>query len=123
VAQDIRGGSDLAKTAMPKAHASNKPLAFVWKHSALTSYNEGEIWEDKCEVRMSGRKIWISYKGDDGPILYEGDEKSPGHFKLLCIAQKGRATLHRFPDDDILEGFWIESGYQGMWRIQLIDEE
>jgi hypothetical protein len=81
------------------------------------------VSEDKCEVRISGNKIWISYEGDGGPVLYEGDEKSPGHFKLFCNSQKGRATLHRFPDDDILEGFWIESGYQGMWRIQLIDEE
>jgi hypothetical protein len=115
-------------TRKKKATTSNKKVvvrevpASVWKHSVMTSYCEGEVYEDSCEVRMAPGKIWVSYRTEEGPTLYEGEETAPGHYKLLSPAQNGRASLHRFPEDDILEGFWIEMGFQGMWRIQLIDE-
>jgi hypothetical protein len=35
----------------------------------VTSYSEGEVSEDKCEVRISGGKIWVSYMGVDGPVV------------------------------------------------------
>jgi hypothetical protein len=31
----------------------------------------------------------------------------------------GIATLHKIPNEDILEGSWVERGYAGMWRIRL----
>jgi hypothetical protein len=109
-------------TKLPKKRALKRASTSVWKHSVMTSFSEGDVSEDKCEVRIAPGRIWVSYRTDEGPTVYDGEETAPGHFKLLCPAQKGRASLHRFPDDDVLEGFWIEYGFQGMWRIQLIDE-
>lgn len=46
--------------------------------------------------------IAISYV-DDGVAVCEGNEVEPGHFKLSTKGKKGRATLHRFRDDDVLD--------------------
>jgi hypothetical protein len=63
----------------------------------------------------------VSYV-DEGTVVYEGAEEAPGHFRLTSPAVNGRATLHQFPGDDMLEGFWAEGGGRGMWRIQLNDD-
>jgi hypothetical protein len=108
------------KTSRPAFVREVDPI--IWKHSFLTSFGAGgEMTEDSCEVRISNGSIAISYD-DVGKVVYEGTEEAPGHFRLSCSAVNGRATLHRFPDDDMLEGFWAEGGYLGMWRIQLNDD-
>jgi hypothetical protein len=92
----------------------------TWKHSTLASYyhrnNKGE-----CNVRIDGAKIVLSYEQHDGLTVYEGEEIAPGHFKLTCARKGGRATLHRIPGKDLIEGHWVEGQDQGMWRIQLKD--
>jgi hypothetical protein len=94
----------------------------IWKNSTGTSYRaDGKVFDFECEVRIDTPRIVVSYE-DERPTTYEGEEKSPGHFKLECPSKKGRATLHQMPGDDILEGYWIEDGYEGMWRIQLEEE-
>lgn len=73
-----------------------------------------------CEVRIDNGDIVVAYDDDDGPVVYNGKEIEPGHFKLTVSGRKYRATLHRFVDDPyVLEGWWIEDGYQGMWRLTL----
>src|SRR4051812_45775588 len=95
----------------------------LWKQSTMTSYSDGANCEEvTCQVRIDRNRIVISYD-HDGPTTYEGSEISPGHFRLSSVRKKGRATLHREPDGEVLEGHWIEGGYEGMWRIQLSDEE
>ncbi len=76
-----------------------------------------------CEVRIDAGQIFVSYEDTDGPAVYTGTELSPGHYKLELPAKKGRATLHYDESDDRLEGSWIESGYEGMWRIDLNSED
>jgi len=61
----------------------------------------------ECEVRIDGAKIVVSYD-DGGPVTYEGEAISPGHFRLACPRKKGRATLHRAPDDNVLEGIGLK---------------
>jgi hypothetical protein len=72
-------------------------------------------------VRISDGSIAISYKDEGQTVVYNGDELEPGHFKLQSNDVVGRATLHRFASADVLEGHWVESGSQGMWRVQLIE--
>ena len=80
-----------------------------------------ETWP--CEVRISSGEIAVSYDGDTGPVTYSGKEVAPGHFKLEVVQPvRGRATLHQMPGDSVLEGWWIEEGEQGMWRIDLNEE-
>jgi hypothetical protein len=98
----------------------------VWRHCYMSSFHAtaDEKTEIGCEVRIVGKTIAVSYddEAEDGPSVYEGSETSPCHFKLELPRKKGRAALHQAPGSDFLEGFWIESRYEGMWRIQLNDE-
>jgi hypothetical protein len=112
------------KTAKRKrsSDVSGKVHPVMWKHSFMTCfYADGELSETSCQVRISRGGIAVSY-ADEGEVVYEGTEDAPGHFRLACKAVNGRATLHRFPDGDMLEGFWTEGGNRGMWRIQLNDD-
>lgn len=81
---------------------------------------EGE-WSSPCEVRIADGSITVSYMDGAKFVVYEGSENGAGHFKVRSEAVRGRASLHCFHDDDILEGHWIENGSMGMWRIQLIE--
>jgi hypothetical protein len=73
-----------------------------------------------CEVRiMDDGEIVVSYETDNDFVVYKGEEQGQGHYLLESEEQQGRASLHRFPDSLILEGYWEEGGMKGMWRIEL----
>jgi len=92
-----------------------------WKRSPFASYyNRGSGAE--CKVRIDGSKIVLSYEQHDGLTIWEGEEVAPGHFKLTCARKSGRATLHRMPGEDLIDGYWTEGPNEGMWRIQLKDK-
>ena len=94
----------------------------VYKNCSMTTlfYSDGDV-DDKCEVNISEEKIVLSYFDEDfnGYIMYSGEVVGDGHYKLECIEVNGKGTLHRFPNGEILEGYWVEEGYEGMWRIKL----
>lgn len=76
--------------------------------------------EMPCEVLIEGDGISIAFADDHCSVVYKGQASSPGHYRLECVSgSKGRGTLHRFDDDDVLEGWWFENGSEGMWRIHL----
>jgi hypothetical protein len=60
------------------------------------------------------RKQYRGFRGHDGNF-------DAGHFHLSMKSadSTGIATLHRFEDSSVLEGYWAEDGYRGMWRIKL----
>ena len=99
----------------------------VWPHSEMTTayFDASEAVEgDRCEVRIDESEIVVSYQEDDERngfthVLYQGKNIGDGHYKLTCPERNGEATLHRFPDGKILEGYWKEDGYRGFWRIYL----
>jgi hypothetical protein len=71
-----------------------------------------------CNVEIDNGKIRVWYENLAIPI-YEGQENGAGHFELHALSGNGRGTLHRFDGSKCLEGFWVEDGYRGMWRITL----
>lgn len=75
-----------------------------------------------CKVTFDSPSISIEYFEDGELFRYTGQEQSPGHYVLHCHILKGQATLHRLPESKFLEGYWIEGGDRGMWRITLINE-
>lgn len=96
----------------------------IWRNSSMeTFYASADAVEtEPCEVRVSGNNIVVSYGSAGDYITYEGIETGEGHFKLHAPHVGGRATLHRLPGEDVLEGWWFEDGLEGMWRIHLDDE-
>lgn len=96
----------------------------VWHNGSMDTYTQEDDFfcNHACEVRISGGTIAVSYIGEEiGVVVYEGTEVEPGHFRLTAPSVEGRATLHRFRDDNVLEGWWHEGGDEGMWRITLDD--
>jgi hypothetical protein len=95
----------------------------VWsKCTAEVLYYEAEpadTYEEKYIVRLSDDAIEVAYDDDDGPVCYRGKNNGDGHFSLSAPERQGKASLHRFPDSEYLEGYWEEGGATGMWRLQL----
>ena len=93
----------------------------VYKDSKADLYHaDGVTNGQSCQVRVGeDGSIALSYQGDAGPVVYEGQEIGSGHYVLKAASVNGEGTLHRVPGEDILEGWWLEGGYEGMWRIEL----
>ncbi|HPL67776.1 MAG TPA: hypothetical protein PLG94_14690, partial [Smithellaceae bacterium] len=93
----------------------------VWNNcKADIIYYDGEADIDEhCEVKIDKDEIIVSYAGENGPVVYKGKNNGDGHFELSASIVNGHATLHRLKYSNILEGFWLEDGYKGMWRIKL----
>jgi hypothetical protein len=87
-----------------------------------TFTDQGQLEDRPCQVRISEGTISVSHEEGGETLVYEGAEVEPGHFKLGCPPVKGYATLHRFKDDDVLDGWYVQEGFEGMWRVRL-DEE
>jgi hypothetical protein len=95
----------------------------IWTKCEIHYYFEAKGREEiDCRVRIDGEEIVLDLPDLTARTIYKGREVSPGHYKLECAENGGRGTLHRFPDDDVLEGRWREKGTEGMWRVQLIHE-
>lgn len=73
---------------------------------------------DDCVVKIENGSILVEYE-DDGIVQYVGKEIGDGHFSLVCPEKSGKASLHMFPESEILEGSWTEDGWRGMWKIKL----
>jgi hypothetical protein len=83
-------------------------------------YGDNPAFEgEECEIRINGNEIVISYSDSDGVVIYKGKDEGSGHFVLECPERRGRATLHQIPTSKFLEGFWVEDGDKGFWRITL----
>ena len=94
----------------------------IWKHCTVDTlfFSEDPAVTNELgyQVKIDDKEIVVSYQ-DSEWVEYRGKNKGDGHFQLSCPERKGEASLHQFPGGKILEGFWIENGYQGMWRIKL----
>lgn len=94
----------------------------IWDGSMDTVYygNDEPSLRDPCKVTFSGDQITVSYDGLEGEnYQYTGMDHGSGHFELALADGDGGATLHRFPNSKLLEGYWKEDGVEGFWRIHL----
>lgn len=100
----------------------------IWRNCNADIYysdDEAELRDPGYEVRIDDGEIAVSYQGDDDWIVYAGSDMGGGHYVLTGTNTKGReigqAMLHRAPNSEILNGYWNEDNYVGMWRIRLIE--
>ena len=77
--------------------------------------------DEECVVRIDEKSIKVSYDDYEGNAIYRGKNDGSGHFELNCPEKDGHATLHMFKNGKFLEGYWVQSGGRGFWRIQLRD--
>ena len=92
----------------------------IWNHCKMSTLYYSDDGEESypCVVKITDDEILVEYD-DEGLVQYRGSNDGQGHFLLAAPDVEGRASLHRFPDANILEGSWVEGGYRGMWRIEL----
>lgn len=117
-------GSIVLQSAGPRENQYREGIRMqVWsKCTAEVLYYDAEpavTNEEGYIVRLSDETIEVAYDDDDGPVCYRGKNKGDGHFSLSAPEREGKASLHRFPDSNFLEGYWLEGGVRGMWRISL----
>lgn len=96
--------------------------AEIWPRSTFDTYFAGDkmVADRRCRVQIGGGLIEVTYAEDDGTtVRYSGRERGEGHFDLAAPEVAGKATLHRFPNDKFLEGYWCEGQVRGMWQITL----
>ena len=94
----------------------------IWKNSKMFCITSGgDITADNfpCEVLIDDKNIVVSYFEEGKPIKYAGANKLDGHFRLQCNENGGYCTLHKFADENIMNGFWVEGGAEGFWRVEL----
>jgi hypothetical protein len=98
----------------------------IWANSRMETFygSEDTLETDRCAVTIEDGRIKVTYDYDGGQSnpdveVYNGIEMAPGHFNLASEDGLGKASLHRFPDGLILEGWWHETEDEGMWRIFL----
>ena len=92
----------------------------IWHNSMMeTLYPSADAsGESTCVVKITDSEILVEYE-DEGFVQYRGENNGTGHFVLEAPEVNGRASLHMFPNAAILEGYWEEGVYHGMWRIHL----
>ena len=98
----------------------------VYPNARMYTYAaHGDVERQPCAVRIGDGDglIVVEYQQESGRrrvvILYEGNEVESGHYTLTAQAVNGTATLHKIPNEDILEGSWVQGGDEGRWRIDL----
>lgn len=67
----------------------------------------------------TGMTLVVREQGRDPAVLYHGERRGQGHYLLSAPEAGVDATLHRFADSTILEGFWRSSTERGFWRLHL----
>ncbi|MEX2162631.1 MAG: hypothetical protein WD823_00085 [Sulfuricaulis sp.] len=73
----------------------------------------------KCSVRVVASSLSISCLFLEEEVALHGLRNGQGHYHMVASNGSMQATLHRFKDSQILEGFWTRRGRRGFWRIQL----
>jgi hypothetical protein len=73
----------------------------------------------KCDVRAVGSSLSVNCRFLEEEVVLHGLRNGQGHYHLVAPDGSMQATLHRFKDSQILEGYWTRRGRRGFWRIQL----
>ncbi|MBW1796092.1 MAG: hypothetical protein JRJ38_16990 [Deltaproteobacteria bacterium] len=124
----VRKGTGGASEQPSSNHGKELPVPNEkWKAEMTTChYDKTEVVSQPCEVLFINdrQEIAISYGiSKENQVTYRGQEDGKGHYHLKADTVHGRASLHTFHDSTVLEGYWVEDGYEGMWRVELKMQE
>jgi hypothetical protein len=73
-----------------------------------------------AQVTLDERGLTLVMPNDSGePVLLHGERRGQGHYILSAQNAGIDASLHRFADSTILEGFWRNGRERGFWRLHL----
>ena len=80
--------------------------------------------EVAARIKFEGRGLTLVTENEQGEsVLWHGERRGQGHFVLSAPDADMEASLHRFADSTILEGFWRHGRERGFWRLHLPVEQ
>lgn len=97
----------------------------IWANSEIDwYYAAGESETGRCNVRIDGPNVVLDFIYEGTRYIFRGTEDGEGHFRLHDDAgSKSRYHLHRFRDDEVLDGVWFAGSEMGMCRITLASDD
>ncbi|MEO8717126.1 MAG: hypothetical protein ABI423_02770 [Burkholderiales bacterium] len=76
--------------------------------------------EVPVQVTLDARGLTLLMPDESGePVLMHGERRGQGHYIVSAQTAGMEASLHRFADSTILEGFWRNGRDRGFWRLHL----
>lgn len=73
-----------------------------------------------AQVKLDMRGLTLVAANENGEnVLWHGERRGQGHYVLGTQKPGMDASLHRFADSMILEGFWRNGRERGFWRLHL----
>ena len=73
-----------------------------------------------AQIKFEGRGLTLLMADESGhPVMWHGERRGQGHFVLSAPEADMEASLHRFADSLIMEGFWRHGRERGFWRLHL----
>jgi len=94
----------------------------IWEKSIMEIAFQDRAYPHEflgCRVAIDDQSIIVSYERQGRAVVYQGDTYGSGNFILTCPERGGKASLHIVRDGEILEGYWVETGEKGYWKISL----
>ena len=87
----------------------------------IAFFDERRVRSDvPAQVMLDGRGLTLVTANEKGEnILWHGERRGQGHYVLNAQYPGMEASLHRFADSVILEGFWRNGKERGFWRLHL----
>lgn len=73
-----------------------------------------------AQVAFDDRGMTLALETEKGePERWHGERLGQGHYRMSGPVTGMDASLHRFADSTILEGFWRNGRDRGFWRLHL----
>lgn len=89
-----------------------------WRAATMdTIFDEARppLLQRHCWLRLSAGTLELSFEIGSSPTMI-GKRDGTGHYRVV-VPGSGDGTLHRFADDEMIEGSWNISGKRGFWRV------
>ncbi len=76
----------------------------------------------EADVQIDNLGLTLTVRDGPGePEVWRGERRGQGHYLLRSADVAREASLHRFEESGILEGFWRNGSERGFWRLHMPD--
>ncbi len=89
-----------------------------WRAATMDTifYNEkSPLLKQHCWLKLGGGTLELCFEMGSPPAMI-GKRDGNGHYRVVTPGTGG-GTLHRFAQEEVLEGSWEMNGQRGFWRI------
>lgn len=89
-----------------------------WRAATLdTIFDDAKppLLRRRCWLKLGGGALELCFEIGSPPAMI-GKRDGTGHYRVV-VPGSGDGSLHRFADDEVLEGSWEINGKRGFWRI------